>query len=114
MADTFLMGTPEKRVSHARGLHNRTIVKWIALYAPVRWPGGRIRTRPEVDQDAGGTPPGEFAADVATLERLVEIAATEPGFFRDRRHPIFGRCSEAAWRRWGYLHMDHHLRQFGE
>jgi len=26
---------------------------------------------------------------------------------------MFGRLSDAAWLRWGYLHMDHHLRQFG-
>ena len=29
------------------------------------------------------------------------------------RHPIFGRMSQRAWLRWAYLHMDHHLRQFG-
>jgi len=28
-------------------------------------------------------------------------------------HPIFGDMSEAEWMRWGYLHCDHHLRQFG-
>jgi len=27
--------------------------------------------------------------------------------------PIFGDMSEAEWMRWGYLHCDHHLRQFG-
>jgi hypothetical protein len=28
-------------------------------------------------------------------------------------HPVFGAMSDSAWRRWGYLHTDHHLRQFG-
>ena len=28
-------------------------------------------------------------------------------------HPFFGAMSSSAWLRWGYLHMDHHLRQFG-
>jgi hypothetical protein len=28
-------------------------------------------------------------------------------------HPIFGRITRAEWLRWGYLHADHHLRQFG-
>jgi len=28
-------------------------------------------------------------------------------------HPIFGRMSLWEWQRWGYLHTDHHLRQFG-
>ena len=32
---------------------------------------------------------------------------------RRQIHPLFGRMSEAAWLRWGYLHVDHHLRQFG-
>jgi len=28
-------------------------------------------------------------------------------------HPLFGRLTTAEWGRWGYRHMDHHLRQFG-
>ena len=54
----------------------------------------------------------EFAADLARLEALLEHVAAA----RDldgQRHPTFGRMSEGAWLRWGYLHVDHHLRQFG-
>jgi hypothetical protein len=112
LRDAFLMGTEQKPVSHLTGVHHRTVVKWIALYVPVAWPSG-IRTRPEVDQLIGGTPPSEFPADVAALEALVETLTSRPEFFAGRRHPIFGPLSEAAWLRWGYLHMDHHLRQFG-
>ncbi len=112
LTDAFLMGTDQKPVSDKSSVRERTIVKWIALYAPLRWPPG-IQTRPEVDQEVGGTKPTAFAADVASLEALVEIVTTRPGFFAGRRHPIFGPISEAAWMRWGYLHMDHHLRQFG-
>jgi hypothetical protein len=36
-----------------------------------------------------------------------------PGTLVGQAHPIFGPMSDAAWLRWGYLHMDHHLRQFG-
>jgi prephenate dehydrogenase len=28
-------------------------------------------------------------------------------------HPMFGPMSPEDWMRWGYLHADHHLRQFG-
>jgi Protein of unknown function (DUF1569) len=28
-------------------------------------------------------------------------------------HPIFGPMTAKDWMRWGYLHADHHLRQFG-
>jgi hypothetical protein len=48
--------------------------------------------------------------DVAVrLEAFLEQARAG----RCRPHPIFGRLSPAAWLRWGYLHCDHHLRQFG-
>jgi hypothetical protein len=28
-------------------------------------------------------------------------------------HALFGPMSFDDWMRWGYLHTDHHLRQFG-
>ena len=91
-------------------ISRRTLVKWIALHLPVRWPQG-IRTVPEVDQTAGGTKPIEFFADLAELEALLNRFASHGG--NRPPHPIFGRMSEAQWLRWGYLHTDHHLRQFG-
>jgi hypothetical protein len=88
------------------------VVKWIALYLPVRWPPG-IPTRPEIDQECAGRKPGDFAADVAELEALLEIVATRGKDVEWPTHPVFGRISRSAWLRWAYLHMDHHLRQFG-
>ena len=91
----------------------RFMMRWIALYAPVRWPAG-ILTTPELDQDAGGTRPADFDADVAELEQLLrEVAADRRDGLDGRRHPVFGRMSASAWLRWAYLHADHHLRQFG-
>jgi hypothetical protein len=113
LSDAFLMGLGQKAVSDAAGLRERTMIKWIALYLPVPWPGGRIRTRPEIDQEVGGTTPGDFPADVARLEGLVARFTAQPRNFDWPPHPIFGRISASAWLRWGYLHMDHHLRQFG-
>jgi uncharacterized protein DUF1569 len=113
LGDAFRMSMGRKPVSHATSLLQRTIVKWIALYLPVRWPGGRLVTRPEIDQEVGGTRPGDFVADIAELEALVELITAPTRSFDWHLHPIFGRMSDAAWLRWGYLHMDHHLRQFG-
>jgi hypothetical protein len=112
LSDACRMATGEKRVSDATSLVQGTVVKWIALYAPLPWPTGLL-TRPEIDQDVGGTCPGDFAADVAELEGLVEMIAARRGTREWPTHPIFGRMSEADWLRWGYLHIDHHLRQFG-
>ncbi|MQA29818.1 MAG: DUF1569 domain-containing protein [Luteitalea sp.] len=111
LSDSFRMQTGRKPVRHAPSLVERTIVKWLSLYLPLPWPAG-IPTRPEIDQEREGTKPVDFAADLAELEALLDLAA-RPGAFHPQAHPTFGRMSEAAWLRWGYLHVDHHLRQFG-
>lgn len=41
------------------------------------------------------------------------VMTTDAANLDGQVHPIFGRLSRAAWLRWAYLHMDHHLRQFG-
>jgi hypothetical protein len=111
LSDSFLAVTGQRPASVASGPLQRTLIKWIALYAPLPWPKG-VPTRPEVDQEVGGTKPSNFAADVTQLEMLVELVTTRRGCFGPA-HPIFGPMSEADWMRWAYLHMDHHLRQFG-
>jgi hypothetical protein len=108
--DAFRMARGEKTVSDASTVFGRTMLKWMVLYLPLRWPPG-ILTRPELDQEVGGTKPIDFDADIAALKSIVEITAT--GNVASPVHPLFGRMSQADWLRWGYLHMDHHLRQFG-
>jgi len=112
VGDSFRMVTGHKPVSDATSLLHRTVVKWIALYAPLRWVPG-IRTIPEIDQELGGTRPTDFAADIAQVEALMEVVTAATRSFDWPLHPVFGRMSDRAWLRWGYLHMDHHLRQFG-
>ena len=109
--DALRMAVGERSVAPMSGPLQRTVVKWIALYAPLHWPPG-IRTVPEIDQQAGGTRPVNFADDLAQLESLLQRFTTREMTERPV-HPIFGRMSHKAWLRWGYLHTDHHLRQFG-
>ena len=112
LCDAFRHVTQQKQASAATSVLQATLIKWIALYAPLPWPRG-VPTRPEMDQELGGTTPGDFVADLAELESLLEIVTTQSKDYEWPSHPIFGRMSEAAWMRWAYLHMDHHLRQFG-
>ena len=110
--DSFLAVMGEKYVSPAIGPLQRTVVKWIALYAPIPWPKG-IPTRPEMDQSMGGTAPFEFEHDRKVLITQIERFANPQRDFEWSAHPIFGEMPDPAWLRWGYLHTDHHLRQFG-
>jgi hypothetical protein len=90
---------------------SRTVIKWIALQAPMTWPHG-VKTRPEVDQEIGGTRPLKFSSDRRVLEALIEEFAVRRGD-DFQPHPMFGRLTTGEWHRWGWLHTDHHLRQFG-
>ena len=97
LSDSFRMVLGQKPVCDATGWRQRTIVKWIALYLPVPWPAG-IRTRPELDQERGGTMPGDFAADIAELEALLDRVATQKEACRrsiasDFRQDVGGRLA---------------------
>jgi hypothetical protein len=111
LADNFRMALGERGVESTFVPLPRGIVKWAALYAPIPWPKG-IPTSPETDQERGGTRPGEFAADLGEAVRLFERVTADVDTLV-RPHPVFGAMRVADWLRWGYLHTDHHLRQFG-
>jgi hypothetical protein len=68
---------------------------------------------PECDAEIGGTPPAEIEADLSQLRALMHRFTSQPSSFQWPPHPIFGKMSQREWMRWGYLHSDHHLRQFG-
>lgn len=110
LRDAFLCPMGEKAVSSAKPPIPRSIMKWGALYFPMKWPQG-VPTRPEMEQGVGGAAPVDFSEDrerlVATMERFVKKS------FKWAPHPTFGEMTEGDWMRWGYLHCDHHLRQFG-
>ena len=78
------------------------------------WPRGKIPTLPELDQKAGGgTKPKEFAKDVKTLCELLDRFSQLPENHKWNPHPGLGTLSYSGWMRLGYLHADHHFRQFG-
>jgi hypothetical protein len=119
LTDSFLgvMGERESRSAMAAATATMTRASWrqramklVALQLPLPWPHG-VKTKAEVDQEKGGTPPGDFGADLAALEVVCAR------FANDRRerspHFLFGPLTSDEWNRWGYRHMDHHLRQFG-
>jgi hypothetical protein len=111
LCDSYRAALGQKSVSPATGFVRRTIVKFIALHVPVRWPRG-TPTRPEVEQGVGGTAPTDYEKDRAELLSVLDQFCSQSA---DRviLHPFFGSMSPADWLRWGYLHADHHLRQFG-
>lgn len=113
LSDAFLGVMGERPIAIDPNFRNRKFVKWFALQVPLPWPHG-VPTLPEIDQQAGGgTPPAEFEEDRTRLLSLVERYTARPLDFEFAPHPMFLEMSEREWMRWGYVHCDHHLRQFG-
>lgn len=110
LSDSFMCKFGERESTNASNFFTKTVMKWVALKAPMPWPHG-VKTMPENDQLIGGTPPVEFERDRQQLEALIERFCQPMNNMSP--HPYFGQLTEAEWLRWGYLHCDHHLRQFG-
>jgi hypothetical protein len=110
--DSFKLALDERPIAPAPW-RMKPLVKFIALRVPLPWPRGRLQTLPEAEQGLGGTPPTEFEADRRELLMLMSrFCHAQPDQYC-RTHPIFGPMNGKHWRRWAYLHIDHHLRQFG-
>jgi len=56
---------------------------------------------------------GVFEQDRARVIRGLKELAVAPETQLAPAHFRFGLMSRADWHRWAYLHVDHHLRQFG-
>jgi hypothetical protein len=111
LCDSMRVPLSEMAVSNAEmRLLQRTIMRWGALYLPFKWPKG-VPTRPEIDQCTQNGRLNDFESDRQTAIALVpRLRGPE---LEGRIHPYFGPLTRAQWMRWGWLHADHHLRQFG-
>lgn len=86
--------------------------KWIGLYTPFPWPHG-LKTPASVDPRKAGSRPDVFERDRArAIAGLRALAGAADEAF-PAAHGYFGAMRAEDWRRWGYCHTDHHLRQFG-
>ena len=91
---------------------NRPLVRFIGVWAPIPWPHG-WPTNPQLNPQAGGTRPSDFAKDLSrAMAGLDGIARAGPNDL-EPLHGVFGRMSVRDWQRWAYRHTHHHLRQFG-
>jgi len=111
LADSMRVPLGEMKVSDAEIPQvQRIALKWAALYVPLKW-GKNFTTRPEIDQCKLNPQLDDFELErLRTIELRNRICDTD---LEGKRHPFFGALTRAEWLRWGWLHADHHLRQFG-
>jgi Protein of unknown function (DUF1569) len=86
------------------------LMKWLALRSGLRWTKN-FQTMPELKRAIASHSDDEFDAVVLGVIEKMQTVAT--GTRCAPTHPMFGPMTAEDWMRWGYLHADHHLRQFG-
>jgi hypothetical protein len=109
VADAFEVALGDRPPSRASAPRAARAIKWLALWVPLPWMKN-VPTGRNVDPRRDGTRPGAFPEDRDRAVTLMRRLASEA---RPGPHPFFGTMSAGEWLRWGYLHADHHLRQFG-
>jgi Protein of unknown function (DUF1569) len=86
------------------------IVKFVALRSGLRWPKN-LKSTSELVRALDEGCSAEFDELVAVAVKKMEELAGRTRCVAS--HPMFGPMTAGDWMRWGYLHADHHLRQFG-
>jgi hypothetical protein len=107
--DSYRAVMGEKTLSYMKMSLPPRVAKFFALRSPMRWPRN-LMTGESVRQGGGGTPPVEFAEDRTRLLKTFERFCGCTQLMTV--HPMLGSMKHTDWLRWGYLHADHHLRQF--
>ena len=111
LSDAFRVVLGDKAAMPVKNHYNGPLMRWLALWLPLPWPRG-VPTVPECDGNIGGTPPAELERDKRELLALLQRFRARPNEVVQHAHPFLGQMTEKEWMRWGYLHADHHLRQF--
>lgn len=109
--DALVVSMGDRQTLPIGNWFSRVVVKPAALWIPRPWPHG-YPTVPECDPNRAGTHPVELALHLRDLHDLIHRFTRRPREYPLQAHPMFGRMTQKEWMRWGYLHLDHHLRQF--
>lgn len=108
MVDAFRMGMGEIEVRQRR---IPLIGSWPFNVLFIRFVG-MPKNAPTV-REIIERPPLSIDAELDQLEAAMERFASQHERRDWPRHPAFGKLSRKAWGVLGWVHTDHHLRQFG-
>lgn len=111
-ADQIRLATGEKHSPFRGNNATRTILKKLILWG-LPSPKGKIETTHELRQGGGGTKPTDFEDDKKTLVRLLNEFGNVFAEEKLVEHPAFGYMNKTEWGRLVYIHVNHHLKQFG-
>lgn len=111
-SDQIKMATGNLKTDFVGNFFTSTIGKQVVLLG-VPVPKGKVETVKELMQGVRGTPPTKFDEDRNMLINLVNTFDAKYPSNNDPVHPAFGKLTRNQWGKLSYIHLDHHLKQFG-
>jgi hypothetical protein len=91
---------------------NRNIARYVGLWLP-RIPIKNMKAPVDMDQQYYGTVSLDIETEKSSLIELLMHIRSLPEERVLHPHPMFGKLNRRQWGRFMFVHIDHHLRQFG-
>ena len=112
-SDQIRLATGEKQPHEKPTFVNRNIAKYLGLWLP-RIPLKNMKDPVDMNQKYYGTPSTDIETEKQNLTSLVNAVRSFPEGKELNPHPMYGELNLKQWGRFIYVHIDHHLRQFGK
>jgi len=112
LSESFLAPLGDRKVESMKRPLPAFALRFIFLSLPIKWTHGpKAAALGAVATDADAV--AEFDADRKNLIQLFDRLIAMDDKSVCPPNPFFGAMNESQWKRWAWLHTDHHLRQFG-
>lgn len=112
-SDQIRLATGEKEPHEKPTFINRNIAKYLGLWLP-QIPFKNMKDPVDMNQKYYGTPSTDIETEKEFLTSLLYAVRNFPKQKKLNTHPMFGELNFSQWGRFMYVHIDHHLRQFGK
>ena len=112
-SDQIRLANGEKQPHEKPTFINRNIAKYLGLWLP-RIPFRNMKDPVDMNQKYYGTPSTDIETEKENLISLLNAVRNFPDPKKLNPHPMFGDLNRSQWGRFMYVHIHHHLRQFGQ
>jgi Protein of unknown function (DUF1569) len=111
-SDQIRLALGEKQRHEKPGFFNRNIMKYFGLWLP-RIPLRNLKAPVDMNQKFFGTASSDIETEKSGITNLLNQVKSLPKDSILQPHPMYGKLNRRQWGRFMYVHLDHHLRQFG-
>lgn len=111
-SDQIRLALSQKQPHETPVFFNRNVMKYFGLWLP-RIPLRNLKAPVDMNQKFYGTPSADFGTEQHHLLELINMFRKLNEDVILQPHPMYGKLNRNQWGRFMYVHLDHHLRQFG-